>query len=509
MLLSLLVLAGLAVRFWAWAEVSIRFWLFHFILTASGDLLGPQLHFANLDYTFPYTVTLDSPSLSEDSETFLSADRLRLTLQELPTAGNPIHVREVKFFEPVLRFEWQEDGSLLGINEHFIKSTEGEQYSDTISTRPSDILSIRILDVDEGTLVFEPFDSDPIHVDDIEFTIDATPEADRPGLYNLVFGLDRKPALVVDLDGDIDIDTGRLEIETFVATMDVERGRAEGLPPDIQAIIEEHEIHGDIELKSHGTIPIVDMGETRLDIDLQIEHGAARLGTYLIPVEKLNATMEIVEKTVDLETMEIMFHESGQMTMSGHLGLQSPRPFDVHFDMEGVYLSSVLERLDVDAPGYNGYLGAQGHINSQADAVLEHLEGNSHVTLVEGDILNVPIVDGLREAVLGVETVESGNDHGSMLVVFQPDRLELDDVSLEGDDLGVRGHGEIYYDGSLNLRFNAGPLEKVQMQTGALGDILGMITDRLVTYQVTGTWDDPEFNGRLLNIGTKGRRARR
>ena len=291
--------------------------------------------------------------------------------------------------------------------------------------------------------------------------------------------------------------------------MDVERGRAEGLPPDIQAIIEEHEIHGDIELKSHGTIPIVDMGETRLDIDLQIEHGAARLGTYLIPVEKLNATMEIVEKTVDLETMEIMFHESGQMTMSGHLGLQSPRPFDVHFDMEGVYLSSVLERLDVDAPGYNGYLGAQGHINSQADAVLEHLEGNSHVTLVEGDILNVPIVDGLREAVLGVETVESGNDHGSMLVVFQPDRLELDDVSLEGDDLGVRGHGEIYYDGSLNLRFNAGPLEKVQMQTGALGDILGLITARLVTYQVTGTWDDPEFNGRLLNIGTKGRRARR
>ena len=46
------------------------------------------------------------------------------------------------------------------------------------------------------------------------------------------------------------------------------------------------------------------------------------------------------------------------------------------------------------------------------------------------------------------------------------------------------------------------------MQTGVIGDLLGMITDRLVTYQVTGTWDDPEFNGRLLSIGTRKRRER-
>ncbi len=506
LLLLLLVVVGMAFRCWAWAEVSIRFWLFHFVLTASGDVLGPQLHFTNLYYTFPYTVTLESPSLSEDSETFLSADQLRLTLQELPAAGKPIHVREVKFFEPELRFEWREDGTMVGINEHFIKSIEGEQYSDSISTRPSDFLSIRILDVDEGTLVFEPLDSDPIKIDDIEFTLDAAPEQDRPGLYRLEFGLDLKPALVVDMDGAIDIDTGRLEIEKFIAIMDIERGRMEGMPPDIMEIIEEHEIHGDITLKSNGIVPVADPAAASLDIELLIEGGAARIGDYLIPVSRLDAHMEIVEKAVDLEVMDVTFHESGQMTMSGHLDLQPPRAFDVIFDMEDVYLSALLERFDVDAPGYNGYLGAQGRIASQADEVLEHLEGNSVVTLVDGDILNVPIIDGLREAVLGVEPVPDGNDHGSMLVVFRPDRLELDDVSLEGEDLGVRGNGEIYYDGSLNLRFNAGPLEKFQMETGVIGDILGMITDRLVTYQVTGTWEDPRFNGRLLNVGTKGRR---
>ncbi len=508
LLLFLLVLTGLLARSWAWAEVSIRFWLFNFILTASGDLLGPQLHFANLSYTFPYTVTLESPSLSEGEETFLSAEQLRLTLQELPAAGKPVQVREVKFFAPVLRFEWREDGSLVGLNENFIKSTEGEQYSETISTRPSDILSIRILDVDEGTLVFEPLEADEIMIDEIEFTIDATPEEERPGLYNLEFGLDRKPALVVDLDGTIDIDTGTLEIESFIATMDIEQGRAEGMPRDILEIIEEHEIHGDIRLTSRGTVPIEDPGSARLDIGLQVEQGAARLGAYLIPVDTLDATMEFVEQSVDLESMDITFPESGRMTMSGHLDLVAPRAFDVIFDLEDVYLSAVLERLDVEAPGYNGYLGAQGHISSQADAVLEHLEGNSHVSLVHGDILNVPIVDGLREAVLGVEALPGGNDHGSMSVTFRPDRLELDHVSLEGDDLGVRGNGEIYYNGSLNLRFNAGPLEKVQMQTGVIGDLLGMITDRLVTYQVTGTWDDPEFNGRLLSIGTRGRQER-
>ena len=65
----LLVASGMLIRFWAWAEITIRIWLFNFVMLASGDVLGPTLHFTNLQYTFPMTVTLQAPELEEDGST--------------------------------------------------------------------------------------------------------------------------------------------------------------------------------------------------------------------------------------------------------------------------------------------------------------------------------------------------------------------------------------------------------------------------------------------------------
>ena len=98
-----------------------------------------------------------------------------------------------------------------------------------------------------------------------------------------------------------------------------------------------------------------------------------------------------------------------------------------------------------------------------------------------------------------------GHDRSSMEIALNSRRVEIDDFILEGDSLGVRGSGEINYDGTVNFRFNAGPLEKMQMQLGVIGDVFGFLTDRLVTYQVTGTWEDPVFNGRPLGLGTAHR----
>ena len=103
LLVGLLVASGMLIRCWAWVEVSIRIWLFNFIMLASGDLLGPQLNFTDLQYTFPMTVTLQAPALQEDGKAFLSARRMRLTLEEIPVAGRAIEFSEVHFDRPVLR----------------------------------------------------------------------------------------------------------------------------------------------------------------------------------------------------------------------------------------------------------------------------------------------------------------------------------------------------------------------------------------------------------------------
>ena len=73
LLLLVLVMAGMAIRFWAWVEMAIRFLLFQFIVTASGDLLGPQLSFTNIFYNFPFTAVLQQPQLTSEGETVMLA----------------------------------------------------------------------------------------------------------------------------------------------------------------------------------------------------------------------------------------------------------------------------------------------------------------------------------------------------------------------------------------------------------------------------------------------------
>ena len=79
--------------------------------------------------------------------------------------------------------------------------------------------------------------------------------------------------------------------------------------------------------------------------------------------------------------------------------------------------------------------------------------------------------------------------------------MQLRDIECVSGGVGARGEGEILYDGTLNLRVNAGPLELMQNDMGAIGDVLGAVTDSLLKYHVTGPWKTPVLEVRPLGIG--------
>lgn len=508
MLIGLIVTVGLVARFWAWAEITIRIWLFQFILTASGDLLGPQLNFTNIYYQFPMTVMLEAPELVADGDAFMLARRMRLTLGEFPIAGRAIQIAEVRFVHPILRFIWKEDGSLVGLNSGFIKSFEGEQYTDKFSTKPSDFLAIRVIEVENGSLAFEPEQGERIRLDDITMEFNASPSEDSPGLYRLDAQIKREPVLQLELQSALNIDTGDWDIEHFLGDLSVDPSKSDELPADIKTIIERYNIIGDLGLRSSGRVPLADLKNADLELELMLERSNASIGEYRIPIPKLLADMQIKDEAIQLDHMVIDLERNGHMTLTGNLSLKEPRPFDVRFDFTRVHLNSLIEKVSSKSPGYTGFLGSTGEIHSTVKDVLGDLSGRCVMTLEQGDILHVPLVSGLQEAVLGRQEWPMGNDTGSMTVELTPDRAEIDDLVLEGDHMGVRGQGEVYFDGKINFRFNAGPLEKLQINLNEVGDVLGFITDRLVTYQVTGTWNDPHFSARLLGLGTRHRSTR-
>jgi hypothetical protein len=510
-ILLLLVLCGLVVRSWAWVEMAVRFWLFQFIMTASGDLIGPQIHFTNLRYEFPFTVVLQAPELVDEGESFVMARRMQITLDHIPISGQPIQFSEVRFIRPMIRLIWKDDGTLVGLNNKFIKSIDGEQYTKSFSTVPSDFLRIHTIEIQRGSVQFEPFEGSPIAINDITTILDAQPEASGAGQYSISMTVDREPALVSTLQAMLDIDNAMLDIHSFHAEMKVTPETAEELPPDLKRLFDEYQVAGDMRLHAEGQLPFTSVDDIDLAIDVQLEEGSAVFSGYRVPIQRLLGDFRIADRVIDLESMVVTLVESGHLSMSGHLHMDDGMPFDVFLDMERVSLASIVEQINPDLPGYSGIIGLQGSIESQVDDVVGHLSGQGVMSLSDGDLFNVPIVYGLEESVLdgsshSGEQWPVGQDRGSMEFVLNSQRIELDDIVFEGDLLGIRGSGEIGYDGGINFRFNAGPLEKLQMQMGVIGDVFGFLTDRLVTYQVTGTWNDPVFNGRPLGLGTGHRK---
>ena len=71
------------------------------------------------------------------------------------------------------------------------------------------------------------------------------------------------------------------------------------------------------------------------------------------------------------------------------------------------------------------------------------------------------------------------------------------------DDDGEAGffRGWIGFDGTMELRFNAGPLERLQESTGVIGQIFGAVTDTLLDYIASGTLSDPKIRIAPLGIG--------
>jgi hypothetical protein len=63
---------------------------------------------------------------------------------------------------------------------------------------------------------------------------------------------------------------------------------------------------------------------------------------------------------------------------------------------------------------------------------------------------------------------------------------------------GLRGHGDVSFDSRLDLAVDGGPVQKVENELGAVGDVLGEITETLLRARVTGTLGEPKVGIEVL-----------
>ena len=77
------------------------------------------------------------------------------------------------------------------------------------------------------------------------------------------------------------------------------------------------------------------------------------------------------------------------------------------------------------------------------------------------------------------------------MITLANDRVTIDKLAIQSKFVAVRGAGDIHFDGRLDLKVNAGVVEKGEELLGRLGDVLGVLTDLFLPYEISGTWTKP------------------
>lgn len=129
-------------------------------------------------------------------------------------------------------------------------------------------------------------------------------------------------------------------------------------------------------------------------------------------------------------------------------------------------------------------------------------EGLSGAGRVSVRNARLPIVSAFQN-VLKINKTHGATDRADGAFELYGDRVRFTDFNIVGRWVAIKGKGNVFFDNRLDLRVNAGPIEKLNQVLGPVGDVLGAVTRLAIVYQVTGTLDDPQVTLRPLGIGAK------
>ncbi len=476
------------VRAWAAAQLS----------AIAGDLLNPTFSMESVTYEYPRTLVARGVRLREGDVDIITADIARIELAKIPREGEPIVFESVRLGTPVVRLIPVPGAGLLGLSD-LIRTGGSTLREDGGSTVPSDIFSLRRLEIVDGTLTFEPADAEPMVLDDIDITTDVAPSPLSPGLYALTGRLHRAPIVEIEAQAELEIDEGWLRIVNAVGRANLEATEYHYLPPGLQKLARAHDVEAHLVTTWRGMIPF---GNDGLDLDwtLDLTDARAVIGDWHLPIAALDVSGRIDATAYELTALRGRML-GGTVEIDGRFERRGPMRTTLTVDAENLRLEEILHRTGSDKPPYTGAVRLD--LDAAADLVdlPASLAGGGTVALADGVTVDDPGLTRLFSLLRLRPWRGETTNHGSARVTFDGDRIDLADLDVVSVSMAVRGAGSVWHDGRLDLLVNAGPMERIQEGLGAVGDLLGAVTDRLLKYQVTGTTAEPEVHVLPLGVG--------
>ncbi|UCD73951.1 MAG: hypothetical protein JSV91_09150 [Phycisphaerales bacterium] len=475
-------------------------WCGRQLLKLADSYLRPDFSYESLDYEYPATVTLQDAALTDEGTAFITASSMRITFTETPRVGQPVVIERVEVTDPVVRLVRKENGDLVGFSD-FIEPTRAPAGENGESSRLSDAFAIRNIRIVNGTFEYDTPDDPPMVLDQITFDLTGNPEAE-PGWYAAEVRLAREPVLSLDLSARLNLDGAHLSLERSELSLSLEEDGIRTLPPSVQEFAYDHELTGKLRLMTAGELPLAGPAAADLALDANLTDAMGVFGKFRLPIEKLDLRSNLANRRWTIDTL-VVLGLGGRLGAEAFVDLTDDYPAEATIDIRDALLEEVIRQAGAEGPPkYSGRVGLTGTAVGRLADFPGSLDGEGKVTVEEGRLINDPIIGGLARWLELSAGSEAGSDRGSADLTLMGDQLQLRDIDVVSASMAARGEGEIFFDSRIDFRLNAGPLEKLQSALGVVGDALGMITDPLLKYHVTGTLSKPEFAVKPLGLGT-------
>lgn len=466
--------------------------------------LVPELTFETIRYEAPYTLSLGGVRLvAEDSTRVLDLGRMTVVLAETPRVGQPLQIASLTLSNGAVNLIQGEDG-FRGLSPLVEPPDERER---TEAERPefslSNVLVLKQIVIEGIDLVYDAGDgAPPMRLDALAARLDIVPATDAgAGWYELRLASGRTPGLELDLDGRINIDSFDLAINRLTAEMALDDQTATTLPPQLATLINQYQLRGALRATATGRVPLLDPANAELDLDASLDRGRGVFGEYQVPLDAVTIRAGMASGVVDLRTFEVDAL-GGRMTAEGRVVLDGDATLS--WNLAGMDLRQMLASRPADqAPKMAGIVTSTGRVRAPMAEPMTGLSGAGQIDVRQGRLVNIPVLSDLVRVmeVAGLTGGANLNDSFSSPMVITPQGVRLENFDFRTPAAAARGTGTLGFDGTLDFSVNGGPLESIQNRLGPLGNLLGKITDRFVTYRVRGSVAEPRVSVQPLGVG--------
>ena len=200
-------------------------------MTVISIYINPEVKIKKIEYTWPLSVTVSGVSMTtvhpKTKKPFeiLSFGRAEITLNEIPSTGDPLIFRDFKIESPKIVVEVLDDGTVVGWDD-FLKDTT-DQPADV---KPSEIFAIDVVEVKQFTFEYalEGYE-DRMVLDKLDFSIDnkgkvEDKDVELPqgkGWYVVDTELTRSDLFSIGITGGIDIDALDVAIDRLHLVVEI------------------------------------------------------------------------------------------------------------------------------------------------------------------------------------------------------------------------------------------------------------------------------------------------